>query len=256
MNESKYADAAARAAGFLLKSLRRPDGRLLHRFREGEAAILGYLDDYAFLIWGLLELYQATFETRYLKEAVTLTNDMLEIFWDEKDGGFFFTGEDAEEVLVRSKDVYDGAIPSGNSVALLDLLRLGRMTANGRYEKKAEALMRAFGGQVKRLPTAFAQFLVGVDFALGPTKEIVIAGGADREDTKTMLDAIHERFLPRQVLILHPDDANGEEIEQLAPFAKRHNSIEGKAAAYVCENHACKLPTTSVDEMISQIESE
>jgi len=256
LNESRYADVAARAADFLLKNLRRPDGRLLHRFREGEAAILGYLDDYAFLIWGLLELYQATFETRYLKEAVGLTNDILEIFWDEKDGGFFFTGGDAEEVLVRSKEVYDGAIPSGNSVALLNLARLGRMIANEEFEKKAEALARAFGGQIARSPTAFAQFLVGVDFALGPTKEIVIVGDLDEEDTGAMLAAIHQRFLPRQVLILRPNDERREVIEQLVPLVKEQNSIGGKATAYVCENYACKLPTTEVDEMISQIESD
>jgi uncharacterized protein YyaL (SSP411 family) len=255
-DQPDYADAAARAADFLLKNLRRPDGRLLHRYREGEAAIVGYLDDYAFLIWGLLELYEATFQTRYLKEAVTLANDMLKIFWDEKDGGFFFTGEDAEEVLARTKEVYDGAIPSGNSVALLDLIRLGRMTANEEFEDKATALMRAFGGQITRSPTAFAQLLVGVDFALGPTKEIVIAGGLGQEDTKKMLGAIHQRFLPRQVLIFHPEDENREAIEQLAPFVKEQNSIDGKATAYVCENYACKIPTTKVEQMISQIESE
>ena len=256
MDEPEYADAAARAAGFLLKSLRRPDGRLLHRYREGEAAIPGYLDDYAFLIWGLLELYQSRFEVSHLREAIMLTDEMLKIFWDEKDGGLFFTGEDAEKVLARSKEVYDGAIPSGNSVALLNLIRLGRMTANVEFEKKAEALMRAFGGQITRSPTAFAQFLAGVDFALGPTKEIVIVGCLDQEDTKTMLGAIHERFLPRQVLILRPDDRSREEMEQIIPFVKEHNSVGGKATAYVCENYTCKLPTTDIDEMISQIESE
>jgi uncharacterized protein YyaL (SSP411 family) len=256
LDKQEYARAASRAADFLLKNLRRPDGRLLHRYREGEAAIPGYLDDYAFLVWGLLELYQATFETRYLREAITFTNEMLTIFWDEKDGGLFFTGEDAEKVLARTKEVYDGAIPSGNSIALLNLVRLGRMTANEEFEKKAEALMRSYGGQVNRSPTAFAQFLVGVDFALGPTKEIVIAGKSDQGDTKKMLRAIHQRFLPRQVLILHPDDENKETIEELASFVKEQYSIDGKATAYVCENNACKLPTTNVEEMISQIESE
>jgi uncharacterized protein YyaL (SSP411 family) len=256
LNEPRYADAAARAADFLLKNLRHPDGRFLHRFRGGEAAIPGYLDDYAFLIWGLLELYQATFEVSHLREAVMLTDEMLKIFWDEKNGGLFFTGEDAEEGLARAKEVYDGAIPSGNSAALLNLVRLGRMTSNEEFEKKAEALMWAFGGQITRSPTAFAQFLVGVDFALGPTKEIVIVGGLDQEETKTMLAAIHERFLPRQILILRPNDESREVVEQLAPFVKGQNSIGGKTTAYVCENYACKLPTTEIDEMISQIESE
>jgi uncharacterized protein YyaL (SSP411 family) len=256
LDRPDYAQVAGSAADFLLKNLRRSDGRLLHRYREGEAAIPGYLDDYAFLIWGLLELYQATFETRYLTEAVTLTDDMLKIFWDEKEGGFFFTGDDAEKVLARTKEVYDGAIPSGNSVALLDLLRLGRMTAKEELEEKAAALMRSFGGQITRSPTGFTQFLIGVDFALGPTKEIVIAGQLDGEDTRRMLRAIGQRFLPRQVLILHPGDEKREAIEQLASFVKEQYSIDGKATAYVCENYACELPTTNVDEMISRIESD
>jgi uncharacterized protein YyaL (SSP411 family) len=255
LNEPKYAEAARRAADFLLKNLRRSDGRLLHRYRDGEAAIPGYLDDYAFLVWGLLELYETAFEVRYLKEALHLTEEMINIFWDERKGGFYFTGQDAEEVLARIKQYHDGAIPSGNSVASLNLLRLGKITANDRLERIAEELIRSFGGQVNRSPTGFTQFLVALDFALGPTKEIVVAGDLDGKGTKRMLRSLQGRFLPRKFLILHPEGKDRKAIEELAPFVKEQVSIDGKPTAYVCENYACKLPTTDEADLISMIES-
>lgn len=256
LDEPRYADAASKAVDFLIDNLRRSDGRLLHRYREGEAAIPGYIDDYAFLVWGLLELYEITFRIRYLKEALALTNQMIDIFWDEQNRGLFFTGSDVDEVLARTKQVHDGAVPSGNSVALLSLLRLGRMTANQKFEKRAEALMQSIGGQVKRSPTGFTQLLVGLDFALGPTKEIVIAGEAKEEKTKEMLSAVHQRFLPRRVLLLHPDNEDGEAIEQIAPFLKNQAKVNGRATAYICENYACKLPTTDIAQMVCLIESD
>jgi uncharacterized protein YyaL (SSP411 family) len=256
LDEPKYAEAASNAVDFLLNNLRRSDGRLLHRYREGEAVIPGYLDDYAFLIWGLLELYQTTFQIRYLKEALNLTNQMIEIFWDEQNGGFFFTGQDTEEVLARTRQVHDGAIPSGNSVALLNLLRLGRMTANQEFEKKADAAMQSIGGQVNRSPTGFTQLLVGLDFALGATREMVIAGEVKEKKTKEMLRAVYQCFLPRKVLLLHPDGEDGKAIEQIAPFVKDQGKVDGKATAYICENYACKLPTTDIEHMIALIESD
>jgi uncharacterized protein YyaL (SSP411 family) len=256
LDNSQFADAASSAADFLLNNLRRSDGRLLHRYREGDAAIPGYLDDYAFLVWGLLELYQTTFQIRYLKEALNLTNQMIEIFWDKQNGGFFFTGQDTEEVLARTKQVHDGAMPSGNSVALLNLLRLSRITANQEFDKRAQALMQSIGGQVVRSPTGFTQFLIGLDFALGPIREIVIAGEAKEEKTKEMLRAVHQRFFPRKVLLLHPDGEDGKAIEQIAPFVKDQGKVNGRTTAYICENYACKLPTTDIEQMISLIESD
>jgi hypothetical protein len=255
LNEPEYADAARKAADFLLKELRRKDGRLLHRYREGEAALPGYVDDYAFLVWGLIDLYETTFEARYLQEALTLTDDMLKLFWDEKEGGLYFTGADNEKLIARMKDVYDGAIPSGNSVASLNLLRLGRMTMRQELEKKAEQAMESFGKTISSSPTAFSQLLIALDFALGPTQEIVIAGDLHQEDTNLMLHAIHRRFLPGKILILHPEGEAGKAIEKIVPFIKHQNTINGKATAYVCENFTCKSPTTDVAKMISFIES-
>jgi uncharacterized protein YyaL (SSP411 family) len=255
LNRPEYADAAGRAADFLLEKLRREDGRLLHRYREGEAALLGYLDDYALLVWGLIELYEVTFRVRYLQEALTLTDNMLELFWDEEAGGLYFTGDDGEHLIARTKEAYDGAIPSGNSVAALNLLRLGRMTMRQELEKKAAQLIESFGGQVSGSPTGYSQFLIALDFALGPIKEVVIAGNSAGEDTQKMLGALRSRFLPHKVLILHPEGKDGQAIEQLVPMVKRQTMVDGKATAYVCENFACKLPTTELAEMVSMIES-
>ena len=255
LNEPEYADAARKAADFLLKELRRKDGRLLHRYREGEAALPGYVDDYGFLVWGLIDLYEATFEARYLQEALTFSDDMLKLFWDEKEGGLYFTGDDNEKLISRMKDVYDGAIPSGNSVASLNLLRLGRITMRQELEEKAEQAIESFGKTISRSPTGFSQFLIALDFAVGPTKEIVIAGDLHQEDTNLMLHTIRRRFLPGKVLILHPEGEEGKAIEKIIPFVKGQNKINEKAAAYICENHTCKLPTTDVQKMISFIES-
>jgi uncharacterized protein YyaL (SSP411 family) len=213
------------------------------------------VDDYAFFIWGLIELYEATFEARYLKEALLLTENMLRLFWDKEEGGFYFAGSDNEEMIVRTKEVYDGALPSGNSVAALNLLRLGRMTATQELERKGERLMEAFGRMIGRSPTGYSQLLVALDFALGPTKEIVIAGNRDDEATKQMLQCIASRFAPRKVLLLHPEGDGGKDMERIAPFVKGKKRINGKTAAYVCENHSCKLATTDVTQVIALMES-
>jgi hypothetical protein len=254
LNEPEYADAARKAADFLLKELRRKDGRLMHRYREGEAALPGYVDDYAFFVWGLIDLYEATFEARYLQEALTLTDDMLKLFWDDKEGGLYFTGADNEKLIARMKDVYDGAIPSGNSVASLNLLRLGRITMRQELEEKAEQAIESFGKTISRSPTGFSQFLIALDFAVGPTKEIVIAGDLHQEDTNLMLYAIRRRFLPGKVLILHPEGEEGKAIEKIIPFVKGQNKINEKAAAYICENYTCRAPTKDLAKMISLIE--
>ena len=253
LNKPEYADVASKAADFLLKKLRRKDGRLLHRYREGEAALPAYLDDYAFLIWGLIDLYQATFKARYLQEALVLTDDMLRLFWDDKEGGLYFTGSDGEELIARMKDAYDGAIPSGNSVAALNLLRLGRMTMRQELEKQAEQAMESFGTTISRSHTAFSQLLIALDFALGPSQEIVIAGNLAEKDTKQMLRTVQSPFHPRKVLILHPEGVAGKAIEEIVPFVKHQNKINGMATAYVCENFTCKSPTTDISKLISDL---
>jgi uncharacterized protein YyaL (SSP411 family) len=253
IGEPSLAQAAARAAAFLETNLLREDGRLLARWREGEAAHLAYLDDYAFWAWGSLELYEATFDTRHLERALALLQDMDRLFWDEKDGGFFFTGSDAEPLLARTKEVYDGAIPSGNSVATLVLLRLARMTGKSELERRAEETMRAFAGAVARLPGAHTMLLQALDFALGPTREVVVAGAAGDPATRELLQAARRGFLPRTVFLLREPGEPGEAIAKLAPFTAAQGMIGGKAAAYVCENFACKAPVTDPTALASAL---
>jgi len=249
-DEPEYAEAACRAADFILGNMRKPDGRLLHRYRDGQAGVQANLDDYAFLVWGLIELYEAIFDTRHLEVALELTSDMVRHFWDEDGGGLYLTPDDGESLFVRKKEIYDGAIPSGNSVAMLNLLRLGRMTATPDLEEKAARIGSAFSGSVKKLPSAHTQLMVALDFGIGPCYEVVIAGKAQAKDTKAMAKALRTSFLPNKVVLLNPGERESPETAKLAEFTKNQSSIEGRATAYVCMNYNCKLPTTDIDKML------
>ncbi len=252
LNEPKYTQAAMRAADFILNTLRQKDGTLLRRYRSGEASIPGYLDDYAYFVWGLIDLYEATFEVKYLKIARELNNHMIENFQDEKGGGFFFSGKKNEQLITQTKEIYDGATPSGNSVALFNILRLGRITGNTEFEKIAEQIIRAFGETIKQHPSGYTQFLCALDFVLGPTKEIVIAGEPGSDDTERILREIGKRFLPRKVLLLHP--SKDKSIEDIAEFIKEQKIVDNKATAYICINYACNAPTNDIHKIIQLLE--
>jgi uncharacterized protein len=249
-DKPEYAEAACHAAEFILGNMRKADGRLWHRYRDGQAGVEANLDDYAFLVWGLIELYEAIFDAGYLEIALELTSDMVKHFWDEDGGGLYLVPDDGESLFVRKKEIYDGAIPSGNSVAMLNLLRLGRMTANSDLEEKAAKIGRAFSRSVKQSPSAHTQLMVALDFGIGPCYEVVIAGNAKAEDTKAMVKALRTRFLPTKVVLLNPSEQKSPEIAQFAEFTKNQSSIEGKATAYVCLNYNCKLPTTDINKML------
>jgi len=253
LGEPAYADAAAKAADFVLGKMRTGQRRLLHRYRDGQAALQATVDDYAFLIWGLIELYGATFDVERLGSAIELNEDLIEHFWDDERGGLFFTASDGEELLVRQKEVYDGAVPSANSVAMLNLLRLGRMTANPSLDEKAAAIAKAFAGTVRQFPSAHTQFMVAVDFALGPVREIVVVGKPTAPDTLAMLNTIRGPFLPNKVVLLRPIGQGVAAIDRLARFTEGLTAIDGKATAYVCVDHACNLPTTRPDQMLKQM---
>ena len=249
-DEPEYAEVACRAADFILGNMRKADGRLWHRYRDGQAGVEANLDDYAFLVWGLIELYEAIFDARHLGVALELTGDMVRHFWDKDGGGLYLVPDDGESLFVRKKEIYDGAMPSGNSMAMLNLLRLGRMTANSDLEEKAAKIGRAFSRSVKQSPSAHTQLMVALDFGIGPCYEVVIAGNAKAEDTKAMVKALRTRFLPNKVVLLNPSEQKSPEIAQLAEFTKNQSSIGGKATAYVCLNYNCKLPTTDINKML------
>jgi uncharacterized protein YyaL (SSP411 family) len=244
LGEPAYADAAARAAAFIQENLVRDDGRLLARWRNGDAAHLGYLDDYAFMAWGNLELYEATFEPAYLAEARRLADGMNALFADEVEGGYFFTGEDGEPLLTRAKESYDGAAPSGNSIAALVLLKLSRLTGDGAYEARADRLFGAFAGQVAQLPAAHAQLLSALDFAMGPSREITLAADLGDPRLPGLVAAVRRPFLPNTVVHLRPAAGDGGSLAALAPYVAAQAARGGEPTAYVCERFACKEPVT------------
>ncbi len=245
-----YANAAIKAADFILSTLRAPDGRLLHRYRDGEAAVPSNVDDYVFMIWGLLELYEATFKVNYLKTALDLNRILVRDFWDSEKGGFYFTSADGSDLPVRKKEIYDGATPSGNSVAALNLLRLHRITGDSEFEKMADQLGRTFSGSVSQFSSAYTQLLVAVEFGLGKSNEITITGEAGAADTKRLLDELRKSFVPNKIVLFRPVNGDSSELGDIAPYTRDQKTVDGKATAYVCANFSCEMPTSEPDKMM------
>jgi uncharacterized protein YyaL (SSP411 family) len=253
LGDAQYERAAAKAADFILKQMRDKEGRLLHRWRGGSAGIRAKVDDYAFFIWGVTELYEAGYDPRYLEAAAELNRDFVSHFWDEAGGGFYFTAYYGEPMIVRMKEIYDGAVPSANSVAMLNLLRLGRLTANTDLEEKASRISAAFSKKVGESPSAYTMLMSALDFGLGPSYEVVIVGKPGAEDTEAMLTELGRHFLPRKVAVFVPVDEEKPKVLHFAGYAEGMNMKGGKATAYVCTNYNCKLPTNNVSEMLRML---
>ncbi|MGH1362849.1 MAG: thioredoxin domain-containing protein [Calditrichia bacterium] len=247
-----FLEPAKSAADFVLSTMRLKDGRLMHRYREGEIAITGFLDDYAFMIWGLLELYESTFDLNYLEAANELTKIVIEDFYDQENGGFFFTSNSAEKLLMRKKDIYDGAIPSGNSVMMLNLLRLSKITGNTGFDGLAENTANAFAKTISSYPSAQSMSMMALMFASDESSEIVIAGDPTEESTQNMLREVQKRFMPHAVILLKTDE-NAERLASLAPFTKDLLLKKNETTAFVCRNYACGLPTSDIQQMISML---
>lgn len=250
LDERRYALSAMRTANFILKKLLTSRGRLLHRYREGEAGISAFLDDYAFLIWGLLELYETTFNVRYLEKAISLNETLLRYYWDEESGGLYLTAHDGESILIRSKEVYDGAIPSGNSISMLNLLRLGYITARNEYVDKAHSIANAFSESVAAYPSSYTQLMTSIDYALGPAYQVIVCGNENAKDTEYMLDKIRRVFLPNSVAIFYPAGTKSPAIERIIPFIKDYSIINDRSTAYVCTDYRCQRPTNDVECML------
>ena len=249
LDEPEYLAAAQKAGDFILEKLVKEDGRLLKRYRQGHAGLTAHLEDYAFMIWGLLDLYEITFDTKYFKKAIELQKMTDEFFWDPKNKGYFMTATDAEKLIVRAKKLYGGAIPGGNSVSMINLARLYRMTADKAYQQRNEELISAFSGDVMQNPMVYPVVLCGLDFHFGPTHEIVIAGKRGSDDVQAMLDSIQAPFLPNKVVLFRDDSDSGESIVKLAPFTREQKSKDGKATAFICQDFTCQLPTTSIKKV-------
>jgi uncharacterized protein YyaL (SSP411 family) len=250
LNDPQYEAAARKAADFLLARLQDDRGRLYKRYRQGQAGLPAHIEDYAFVTWGLLDLYETCGEVRYLQEAVRFNDILLKHFWDAENGGIFITADDGEKLLVRGKEAYDGAIPSGNSVAALNLLRLARMTGNTDYEEKAAQIFTAFSGTVGRSPSAFNQMMCALDFAVGPSYEVVIVESKEPKDADVMIDALRGLFLPNAVILRRAPGDGGRALAGVAPFTEAMTARDDKATAYVCRNFVCNQPTTEVGEML------
>ncbi len=251
LDDERYLRAARRAADFVRENLYDAQTHLLsRRHRDGEAAIDGYQDDYAFFIQGLLDLYEASFTIDDLSWAIALQQTQDALFWDEFGGYFSTTGKDPS-ILFRKKDDYDGAEPSGNSVATLNLLRLSQMLNHEAYAAKAEKALAQFGGRLQHAPHAMPQMLVAIDFHLNKPMQIIIAGAPDAPDTRAMLREVHTRFIPGKIQLL-ADGGTGQKF--IAGYMDFINSVvmkDEKATAYICENYACKRPTNDREVMAS-----
>jgi len=251
-DEPEYEAAARQTAQFLLDTMQDAEGRLLHRYRDGEAGIRATLDDYAFLIWGLLELYETTFEPRWLRAALDHMYACLDRFWDADGGGFYMTPDDGDALIVRPKEASDGAMPSGNSAQLLNLLRLARLTGRTELEDKAAALSRWAGSKARSRPTGFTALLMGLHWALGTPREVVVAGAREADDTQSLLDVLRETYSPTTAS-LHRPPGDSPEIAELAPFTEAQTPVKGRAAAYVCQDFQCEAPTTDPARLRDQL---
>jgi uncharacterized protein YyaL (SSP411 family) len=244
-----YRDAAERGADFLLRALR-PDGALLRTYKDGRAKIGAFLEDYALLADALVALYETTFDARWLREAHALAGQMLERFWDDGQGMFFDTARDAEKLVVRPRDVYDSATPSGNSAATLVLLRLSELTGEERFRAVAERVLASFADSLSRFPGAFSHLMTALDRYLAVPQEVAIAGRPGDEDTEALLAVVRRAYLPNTAVALRrPDEGENE----LIPLLRGRTAIEGKAAAYVCERFACQRPVTTPEDLAWQL---
>lgn len=245
--EKRYIEAAERAVSFLLKEHLTGQVRLLHRSREGKASIRGILDDYAFLIWALIELYEATYRIEYLKKALDLTDTVVRLFWDAEKGGFFFTAHDGEELLARKKELYDGAYPSGNSVMMMNLILLSLLTGRKELEDKADKMARAFSGSIVHSPVAYTHSMSALLTAIGPSFRIVVSSGDNDEVTEGMLKLLRTSYIPESVVIYR----NGAESDMTAlyPYTAGQKPIGGKTTAYVCSSNTCTAPVGTLDAL-------
>jgi hypothetical protein len=245
-----YAEVAKNNADFVLRKLR-SEGLLLRTYKDGQAKLNAYLDDYAFLIDGLLTLFETGGELRWFEEAVVLTETMIREFWDDQDGGFFYTGNSHEELIVRSKDLFDNATPSGNSVAADVLLRLGLLTDNAGYQRRAATILRLTANMVRRYPSGFGRMLCALDFRLGRPKEVAVIGQPGSEETRILLHEVWRRYLANKVVALTaPHDTKAS---SLIPLLHERPQLGGKPTVYVCENFTCRQPTTDPAELATQL---
>ncbi|MDZ7401131.1 MAG: thioredoxin domain-containing protein [candidate division KSB1 bacterium] len=245
LGDPKYLTAAQKAVDFLLEKLY-IDRRILKTYRNGKSHLNGYLSDYAFMVAALIDLYESNFEWKYLSQAIEINEIMLQKFWDEQSGGFYFTPDDHERLIVRTRNAHDNAVPAGNSVAVHNLLKLSQFTGDFKLKQQAERTLKLFASQMQRSPSGFSVLLCSLDYFWGKPKEIVIAGDRDADPTKAMIEAVHQHYLPNKILAYaDPELANKETI---LPVMDGKVSQDGQAKIFVCENYACQSPFSDLKD--------
>jgi uncharacterized protein YyaL (SSP411 family) len=243
LNDQRALQTAVKNAEFLEREMI-SDGRLLRSWKDGAAKLNGYLEDYAFVVEGLLTLFQVNGDFNCLKLAQRLTETQLELFWDSEKGSFFYTSSDHEKLIVRPKEYFDNAIPSGNSTSALNLLTLARITGKDEYQSRADSLLRSIGTSLARFPLGLGNWLVAANFSLGPVVEVVVTGQED--DHLSLLEPIREKFLPNKVMVLAE---NRKSPEKTLPLLEGRQLGEGGATVYVCQDFTCREPTSDPDRL-------
>ncbi|MCM1990237.1 thioredoxin domain-containing protein [Oceanirhabdus seepicola] len=241
-----YINQSEKAVKFIIDNLSNQEGRLFASYRNGETNNLGILDDYSFFIWGLIEVYLSNFKIPYLEKAIELTEKMIELFWDEDSHGFYLYGNDSEELIVRPKELYDGSVPSGNSVSAHILLKLYNITGTTEYLEKAEDLFKAFGSTAEDTPTAYTFFASSLMTKNTPGSQIILCGNIEDNEIQRMLKVCYKTYNPFRIVLVSDGD---DKLKALCPMLGDKAQIEGKATAYVCKNYSCMKPVTCVDEL-------
>ncbi len=250
LGDDRYLASAQRAGNFILRAMM-PDGRLLHTYREGRSRLLAYLDDYANMVGALQELYACTFDVKWLGQARALADQMLDLFWNEAEASFSFTGSDHEELIAHLRPGHDGATPSGNAVATTVLQRLATLTGESVYADRAVATLRTFQSQIGRSPSTFSQMLLALDYYLREPREIALVGKLDDASTRQALSDLWRRYTPHEVVaVLDPSAADAARIEAEVPLLRSKTAIDGTLTFYVCRNYACQAPTTDLEEIL------
>jgi uncharacterized protein YyaL (SSP411 family) len=251
LGEPRYVAAAVQAAEFVLSALRRPDGRLLRAWRDGRTSGPAYADDHALMAAACLDLYETTFDLRWFTEARTLTDDLIRLFHDPDNGGFFQTGSDAEALVIRPKELFDNAVPSGNSAAAVVLQRMALLTGEAEYERAGVSALRLVRELLARAPTGFGHAMGALDLYLSPAKEIAVVGDVAEEPTRELIGEVWKRYMPNAVLAVA---APGDDVAaKTVPLLEGRDALDGKPAAYVCERFVCQRPVSDPEGLAAQL---
>ena len=251
LRKEAYLNAATKSAEFILNKVSK-DGMLLRTYRNNRGKLNAYSEDYGFMIGALIDLYETDSQIKWLQEAIRLNNVLIDEFWDNQNGGFFYTGNNHEKLVIRPKSAYDSVIPSGNSSAAMNLLRLNGLTGDRNLSRMAGIIFRLFMDQIKQTPTGFPQMLCALDFYLEEAKEIVVIGKKNDPKTQEMLRIIYEQYIPNKVLAIYDpyeDTYKINNLEDFIPLLKGRINAGNEPTAYICQNHTCKTPIKSVEAL-------